>query len=181
MNIELLPNEIFMNVFRYLSTADLFGAFDGLNSRYCLLLREHYRKSGLDFEGISRSNFENICKRYLPQLVDQIPSIRLNNEETTPGQIDQFYRHGFRLDQFIYLKCLSVNHLRSEELSCKLMFEIHKLPNLMNLTYKPFYLSLIFPGGQYLLNCIWELKKLQHCCLAFQSNNFQYFPLPTII
>ena len=180
MTIESFSNELFMNVFTYLSTTDLFGAFYGLNGRFESLLSAHCYRYGLDFQGISRSNFDTICQTYLPHMVDQIPSIRFNNDERTPGQIDQFYSHGLRLDQFTHLQTLSILYLRSEDLAYQLMLEIQTLPNLINLTYKPFYLPLLGPGAKYFINCIWQLKKLQYCRVAFKFNNFLFFPIPMI-
>lgn len=62
------------------------------------------------------------------EFLDQIHSIRFNNDERTPGQVDQF----------IHLRSLSISHLRSKELAGSFILETQELPNLIDLTYKPF-------------------------------------------
>jgi len=41
-------------------------------------------------------------------------SIRLDDDESTPGQIKEFLNQNFMLHQFIHLQSISVNPLRSE-------------------------------------------------------------------
>lgn len=180
MQIESFPNELFINLFQYLSTADLFRAFHGLNDRFHHLLSDSCRRYGWDFQGISRSDFDTICQTYLPQTMDQIRLICFNNDERTPGQVDHFYTHRLRLDQFTHLQSLSVRHLRCEALAHQLILELQNLPCLIHLTYKPFcYPSNKF-SARHFISGIWRLKKLQRCHLAFQFNLFMYFPLPFI-
>jgi hypothetical protein len=114
MNIESLLNELLLNCFKYLSTSDLVRSFSGLNCRIDLLLSDYFRVRGINFQFISKDAFDTICRRYLPRLIDQISSIRLVDDESTPGQIKEFLNQNFMLHQFIHLQSISVNHLRSE-------------------------------------------------------------------
>jgi len=180
MNIELLPNELLIHFFKYLSTVHLLRAFDGLNSRFNGVLLDHFRVQGFDFQSIRRLDFDIICRTYLPRIIDQITSIRLADDERTPGQIDQFFKRGFALCQFTHLQSLSVYHLRSEELAVKIIGDLQDLPNFCHLIYKPFYFPTLPFSAHHFISAIWGLKKLKHCCLAFQFGNQMNFPISLI-
>ena len=181
MNIENLPNELFISAFKYLSTADVFRAFHGLNSRLNTLLFAHFRAYGFDFQAISRTDFDTICQAYFPRMTGQITSIRFVCDENSPGQIDQYYTHGIVLNRFINLQSLSICYVRSEALALRLTCELQELPNFTRLSYKPFYLpSKPLSAGLFITN-IWRLKQLKYCSLAFKFGCHMDFPKPWVL
>src|ERR1700722_3644762 len=113
MNLESLANELFIDLFEFLSSDHLLHAFHGLNSRFDSLLLGHFRTHGLDFRSISKHAFNTIC-RHLSSISNQITSLYLSEKDDTPGQIDEFYAHGLTLRQFTHLQSLSLYRLRSQ-------------------------------------------------------------------
>ena len=181
MNIEQLPNELYMNCFKYLSTVDLLHAFYGLNYRFNLILLDQFRIQGIDFQSMSRMDMDIISEKYLPQLVDQMTSMRLSNDDQSPGLIEQFFNQKFLLHRFTNLQSLSVCHLRSPVLAGKLLVELQDMPNLTRLTYNPYFLFSNNMAVRHFISGIWRLSKLTHCHLVFQPQHPIEFPLPFIV
>jgi hypothetical protein len=120
MRLELLPNELFLNIFQYLATYHLLSAFRGLNARFDQLLYKHYQVYHLvDFRSMSNKDFDIFCKEYLPQMVDQIISISLTDSYYMANQINRFHAYGFTFGQFTRLQSLSFLHIYSEHVAKK--------------------------------------------------------------
>ncbi|CAF3924113.1 unnamed protein product [Rotaria sp. Silwood1] len=108
MNFELLPNEIILDLFEYLSLIDLFRGFFALNFRFNKLLYQQFQKYHLDFRLISKTNFNNICQYYLSSITGQIISLHLSNDDDTPQEIELFpYHDDYQLCQLIHLQSIS--------------------------------------------------------------------------
>jgi hypothetical protein len=165
MNFESLPNELFLTLFEYLTVVDLFRAFVGLNTRFNTLLFEKFHKHRLDFRSISKRDFDFVCQRYLPSIVDQTSSIYLSDDDETPDQINCFLSYNWTFRQFTNLQSLSLYNLRSEIVMCKLLAECQHLHNLIRLKFIKSEFEYDNKNICQLLNNIWTMPKLTYCYL----------------
>ena len=63
--LESLPNEILLDLFKFLNTVYLVRAFFGLNIRLNKLINRHLQVSPFNFQSISKKDFDNICRENL--------------------------------------------------------------------------------------------------------------------
>lgn len=180
MNLESLANELLIDLFKYLSTADCLHAFYGLNTRFNSLILDHFRSQGLDFRSISKHDFNIIC-RHLSVIANQIISLYLAENHDTPGQIRLFYSYGFTLRQFSHLQSLSLYNLHCQELMNKILVDLPGLSNITHLTFEECCFSYDEANALTFVDTIWSLPKLTHCFIKVQFNPQVYFPIPTII
>lgn len=170
MYFESLANELFLEVFKYLSTSHIYHAFHGLNIRLDELILEYFRNAHLDFRSISKLDFDIIVQEYLPGMLDRITSLCLSDDDDTPGQIDEFFSHGLELRQLVNLHYLLLSNIRSESIMDKIILDLPYLSNLTHLTFEQCYfasqntLEKAFTYG----NSIWSLPQL--ICLYFKVN-----------
>ncbi len=113
MKLELLPNELFFDLFEYFQILHIFQIFFQLNLRFHTLVLQYCRKCHLDFQSISKTDFDLICTTYLPSFADRIQSLHLSDNDQTPEQINLFLSYGFQLDHFLHLQTLTLSHLHS--------------------------------------------------------------------
>lgn len=119
---ELIPNEVLLEVFEYLSPCDIFQSFYFLNRRYdCFLLSLRLR---IDLVGISKRNFDYQNYLLYPLVPHQIVSFRC--EDLFDRLIYQIH-----LSHFIALKYLTISNLNVEHL----LFIIPQLNYLRKLIY----------------------------------------------
>jgi hypothetical protein len=83
--LERLPNEIFLEIFNYLSDVDIVYAFSQLNNRFQYLILNYCNK--FDFKSVSKAKFKFIIQEHDTQ---QWRSLRLSDDDNTPGQITLF-------------------------------------------------------------------------------------------
>ncbi|UJR14503.1 hypothetical protein I4U23_001499 [Adineta vaga] len=84
IDLNVLPTEIFFEIFDYLTVYDIFYAWINLNLRINDIVRLYPIK--LDFQRISRSKFDFICQFIQPT---QVISLCLS-EEMMPNQVELF-------------------------------------------------------------------------------------------
>jgi hypothetical protein len=180
MNLESLANELFIDLFEFLSSDHLIYVFHGLNSRFDLLLLNHFRTHGLDLRSISKHAFNRIC-RHLSLITNQITSLCLSEKDDTPGQIDEFYGYGFTLRQLINLQSLSLYHLRSQDAMNKILLDLSYLFNISHLNFDECCFTYDEINALTFVNIIWSLPKLTHCYIKIQFQLQIYFPIPTIV
>ncbi len=83
--LERLPNELFLEIFNYLSDVDVVYAFSQLNHRFqCLILNYCHT---FDFKSVSKTKFKLVIQEHNTQ---QWRSLRLSDDDDTPGQITLF-------------------------------------------------------------------------------------------
>jgi hypothetical protein len=128
--LEDLPNELFCQIFFYLSGVDTVFAFSSLNTRFQCLIKEYCQ--GFDFQLINKTKFDLIFDQYDKQWWK---SLRLSNEDT-PGQIEYFFQSYSLIDEISQLKSLSLSKIESINKSI-LLSQISFLTNLVSLTLKP--------------------------------------------
>ncbi|CAF1504007.1 unnamed protein product [Adineta steineri] len=178
MNFECLPNELLLDILKYLTGIDLFRVFHGLNKRFNDLLSLHFQHYGLDFQPISKQDFEIICKQYLLSMVHEITSLRLSDDDDTPQQTTLFLSYGFTLNQFTHLQSLSLCHLRSDEIIDKILTKLYYLTHL---SLSECYCPHDQKNVANIINTIWSLPRLTHCWLDITIENTDYFITPSII
>lgn len=136
MHFESIPNEILLDLFAYFDIIPLFHAFRGLNIRFETLLYNAHQEYHLDFQRVSKQDFDIICQQYLSTIIDRIVSLHLSESDKNPGLSELFLSRGFRLAQFIHLRSLTVYHINFEDID-DILDEIPHLKNLiyLNITY----------------------------------------------
>lgn len=158
MKFENLPNELFYDLFEFLSIIDRFHSFHNLNNHLNNLLYYNKQKSHLNFQSISKYDLTFICQNYLPFIINQINSLYLSDDDKTPFLSEFLFSSGFTLNQFNYLQNLILNRIYC----LNQIFEI--IPQCYYLTH----LTIIkcFCGQhhekdfQFIINSIWNLSKL---------------------
>ncbi|CAF3967920.1 unnamed protein product [Adineta steineri] len=180
MNLESLANELLLDIFQYLSSANLLHAFYNLKNRFNSLLLRHFQNYDLDFQSISKDDFNTMC-RHLLFISNQVTSVHLSDKHNTPGQIDQFCSFGFTLHQFVYLQSLSIYHLHSEDIMNTLLLSLPHLSLISDITFKECSFSYDETNSQTFVNILWNLPKLINCHLDIQLKPQTHFPVSTVL
>ncbi|CAF3455463.1 unnamed protein product [Rotaria sp. Silwood1] len=182
MHLESLANELLLNLFEYLSTAHLIRAFDSLNSRFNTLIWVVFRTSNrVDCRWMSQSQLDFICQQHLSSITHRIFSLCLSNDDETPQQIERFFSHGLKLDQFIHLRSLSFYHLQSEQMMQNIMIAWYHLHHLTHLKFSKCYFQYEEKDILGMINSIWSLSELTHCYLDITFRRTSSFIVPTVI
>jgi len=84
-SLEQLPNELFVEIFRYLTGVDTVYAFSQLNNRFQSLLNNYVNI--FDFKSISKAKFDFVTQHHD---IHQWRSLCLSEDDQTPGQIKLF-------------------------------------------------------------------------------------------
>lgn len=124
-SVECLPNELFVEIFGYLNGVDAVYAFSQLNIRLQNLLNSYV--VDFDFQSISKTKFTCILQVHT---LEQCRSLRLSDDDKTPGQIELFCQllsFPHRLSQLEYLSVLNMSHVDAQEF-------LPIIPLLKNLT-----------------------------------------------
>jgi hypothetical protein len=126
-SFECLPNELFYQIFSYLTDGELFLSFNCLTSddRFDELIRG---RTSLNLRSIERSHFlQLICPHQKSFINPQIiRSIRLFNNDDTPGIINFFFSfHSFQLiNSFPNLQILVLDQPEQNDLIVNLKNKI---------------------------------------------------------
>lgn len=180
MHLEHLPNELLLKLFDYLSVLHAFQAFANLNGRFRSLVLTRCQQARLDFRSISKTDFDTLCRDYLPLFSDDLLSLRLANGNNTPQQIALFLSYGLRFQQFTHLRSLSLSHICSSHLLEQLLSDCAHLPCLGHLSLSNCQLSVDRSAARRLYDHIWRLPKLTHCCLDIHFAQGNHFPTPNV-
>ena len=164
MQFESLANELLFDLFEYLDTAHLLRAFTELNSRFNQLLSHHFRFHQLNFQFLSKEDFDQSSQTHLPVPLDQIIAFRLSNDET-PDLPELLPSHGFILNRFLRLQSLSLYNIHSLQTLTKLIYQCRSLPHFTHLHIMKYDDGEIHLNIIDLLNTIWNLPKLIYCNL----------------
>ena len=161
-SFESLANELFLEIFKYLSRPLIYHSFHGLHIRLDKLILGHSRNSHLDLRSISKVDFDITFEKYLLDTFDLITSMCLSDDDDTPGQIDGYFLHGLEFRQLVSLHSILFSNIRSEKSMDAIILDLPYLVNLINLTFEQCY----FPSQNTLEkaltygNSIWSLPKL---------------------
>jgi hypothetical protein len=84
-SLEQLPNELFIEIYAYLNGVDTICAFSQLNARFQALLIQYVNT--FDFKSINKAKFDYVIRHHD---IHQWRSLRLSEDDETPGQIKLF-------------------------------------------------------------------------------------------
>ncbi|CAF0991485.1 unnamed protein product [Adineta ricciae] len=166
MVLESLPNEILLTIFDYLSGVDILQAFCNLNYHFNNLLHNQYQRYYFDFRSVSKYTFTTICQQCLPSITNEVISLHLNNDGTTPGQIDLFSSYLPPLTHFKYLRSLSLHSIHSYQLLINIIDQCHNLLHIDHLKFISCDINNCDNNGQLIIDNIWSLSNLTHCVLG---------------
>lgn len=122
--LEDLPNELFVEIFGYLNGVDTVYAFSQLNNRTQNLLYNY--ATSFDFTSVSKAKFNFVTEQHN---VYQWRSLRLSNDDHTPGQI-RFFCQLFPPATYIHqLESLTVLNMTSKYTS-EFLLQIGSFKNL---------------------------------------------------
>ncbi|CAF1356910.1 unnamed protein product [Adineta ricciae] len=133
MNLESLANELLLDLFDYFNSIELFRSFSELNIRFNNLLFQHYRSHHIDLRSITKQDFDEICRKYLPEMTDRVISLHLSDDDETPYQLTSFLSYNLKIPDFHRLKRLSLIHIRSMNIMNDLLRQLKFLPDLKHL------------------------------------------------
>jgi len=180
MYLEFLSNELFLDIFEYLSAVHLLRAFYDLNIRLNNLLYLHFKIHSFNFQSSSKYNFDLICHQYLPFITDRIYSLRLSDDDDTPNQIDLFFSYGLSFQQFSHLQSLSINRIYSLNSMKLLINQLISLPHLIHLSITRYFILYNEEYDMNMIGCIGRLSKLISCHLDITTDSEFYFSIPSI-
>jgi hypothetical protein len=160
MRLELLPNEVLLELFRYMDDTHLLCRFYNLNSRFNSLLFDHTKDFHLNFKSISRDNFDLICRWHLSRIIDRVVSLHLSNDDDTPCQIDLFLFNGVKLRQFTHLKSFALCNFGCSNTFNRILSDLPKLRHLKYL--KIDHVQFNINNKSEFINIIWSLRKLSY-------------------
>ncbi|CAF4796823.1 unnamed protein product [Rotaria sp. Silwood1] len=110
-SLETLPVEILYHILDDLDAQTILFSFRHICRRFRAIVNNYDRYS-LNFESISKSDFERVCYLINPR---QVTSLTLRENEGAPDQIKLFLSY-FNLQQFSYLRSLSLFIIGEEKL-----------------------------------------------------------------
>jgi hypothetical protein len=181
MSLESLANELLLTLFEFLTTAHLLRGFRGLNVRFDTLIISHFRMHGIDFQSVSKHDFDIVCREHLPSISDRIVSLLLSEDIETPQQISHFLAHDLALRQFTQLRSLVLTDLCSNQTTvCDMMMELPHLSYLTHLTFSQNRFQYDHASALCLVNSIWILPKLIYCYLGIELASHVSFPAPSV-
>ena len=172
--LENLPNELFLDLFKYFDSISLIYAFCGLNSRFNNLLFIYLQSHSLDFQSVSKHQFDTISQQHIRSLANQIISLHLSNHDETPN-IAQYFSRAFTLKQFNHLQSLSLCNINSSHILNRIIYQCHDLLYFTHLYITKCRFSWEDNCAFRLINNIWRLSKLSHLklnLLLFDSLRF---------
>jgi len=132
MGLESLANELLFEIFDYMTVGQTLRSFQSLNSRFNQLIVVYLRVTrhhDLRFISLHHSN---IYQSQLSQMVNQIWSLTISNDDETPLQIELFRCDEFRFRHFINLQSLSLYHIHLTEIMDEIALEFDYLPHLIH-------------------------------------------------
>ena len=177
MKLESLANELFLDIFDYISIGQILRSFQSLNSRFNQLIDANLRSTRhLDFRFMSLNDSHIFFQSQLSKIMNQIISITISNEDETPLQIEFFHGHDFRFRQFINLQSLSLYHIHSKKVMMKIGVELGYLSHLISIN-----LTDCCGINQNLINTIWQMPKLINCSLSIRSCSKNQHRYPSVI
>lgn len=122
-----LPNEIYRDIFDYLSAFDILQSFDGLNHRLNAVMGDVPMK--LRFDHLNKNAYQRVLKQIVPKLIQQTVAIDLGQppkikygswSSTDPEQLIDLFTQSFDFRQFGNLRCLSLTSPRLHQLEAVL-------------------------------------------------------------
>ena len=128
-SIERLPNELFVEIFSYLTNVDAVCAFTKLNQRFQALTLKYC--NAFDFKSVSKAKFDYVIRYHN---IHQWRSLRLSDDDNTPGQVTHFCRSLFPFERYIsQLQTLSIIHTKPKA-ALAFLPQLTLFPHLVSLS-----------------------------------------------
>ena len=162
MIFEELPNELILDVFDYCHLVDLLRIFYNLNTRLNILLSQSTTNSHRDFRSLSKTNYETIYQEYHPTIDDQVISIHLADDDTTPNLPEIFFSNHCIASYFPHLQSLTLSSLASSKTLYDIVEQCAHLSCLIELK---FFQCRVNNPTYDIINSIWKLANLIHCTI----------------
>ena len=176
--LEMLPNELFLVLFEYCSTMDLFRAFDQLNNRFHRLLFHAFRSYSLDFRYLSRTDLQLLHDRYLPLINERTIALNLSSDNETSYQLPLMEIEEQIFSRLNYLQSLVLSNIFDLNLVQTIGHHLDGFPRLLRLRL----IKCIFPSDSIdmldFINHIWSLPNLILCALEICIENDGQFLAP---
>ncbi|CAF1002006.1 unnamed protein product [Rotaria sp. Silwood1] len=182
MSLERLANELFLDIFEYLSDVDLFHGFRELNIRIDNLIIKHFKNhKHIDFRLIFKEDLNIIRRKYLPLFINEIKSIYLSDNDTNPHELDIFISRLYPLYRFENLQSIKFYNIYSIEKINRILNDLKHLSYLTHLYLKQTYIKYDPNIILIMMNNIWSLSYLTHCCLDIFFEDISHLIPPTVI
>ena len=182
MPLEFLATELLFDAFEYLSSVDLFHAFNGLNARFDSLLIDYFQsKKHIDFRFAWKEDLTLMRRRYLPSFIDHIQAIYLSDSDTSPHAIDFFLSRLYPLHRFENLKSISLENISSIQKCLRILDDLQPIAGLTGLHLKHCYFRADPTSIVSLMDKVWTLAHLTHCYLDLTLASHSHFTPPTMI
>jgi hypothetical protein len=107
--LECLPNELFLEIFQFLSGVDAVCAFGQLNRRFRSITRSYC--DSFDFASISKGKLNHVIRCHD---VHRWRSLRLSDNYQTYGQVSYFNEFFSWSKDFSELQRLSIIHMKPQ-------------------------------------------------------------------
>jgi hypothetical protein len=101
--LDCFPVELVHHLLNYFSAHEIFYTFTHVSS-YIDNVLNAYSSYRVNFESITKKEFDSVCQRIVPK---QVISLTLSDDENTPGQIELFLSR-FQINQFTRLCSLTL-------------------------------------------------------------------------
>ncbi|CAF1252503.1 unnamed protein product [Rotaria sordida] len=124
---ENIPNELFIEILSYLIATDAVIAFSNLNYRFQCLIFEFCQS--FDLTSISKNKFDIIFQYHN---TNRWHSLKLSDDNNTPGQVKYFFENYFFIDNFSQLQSLSIIKIKPFN-QYPLLSQLPFLTNLISL------------------------------------------------
>lgn len=170
--IDDLPNEMLNRIFENLDIKS-FISF-GLTSRKYFHYLENYDVHQLDFQSISKKDFDRICHLIKPS---KIISLKLSDDHRTAGQIKLFLQT-VPIKNFTRLKSLELLQIDENDLDQFLQNLPRTCLNSLRIEYRE-YPSLLHSSTISNLQEILRLKSMRKIHWDFRSDQRDYFQWPS--
>ena len=162
MNLEALPNELLLQLFRRLDVINLFRTFRGLNQRFDQLVSQSCSHNQLDFRAVPKHEFDAFCHQDLPLIADHLQVLHLSNDDRTPNLPSILFSYRFTLVSFQRLRVLSLCSIDTIDALVEIVSQCLHLSSLVRLSMLNCYFLFDSEEIRCLLNQIWRLPKLTH-------------------
>lgn len=127
-SIERLPNELFLEIFNYLTNVDAVCAFSRLNQRFQALTLKYC--DAFDFKSVSKAKFDYVIQHHN---IHQWRSLRLSDDDNTPGQVTHFCRVFPFAEYISQLEVLSIIHTKPKA-ALIVLRQLTLFPHLVSLS-----------------------------------------------
>ena len=171
--IEDLPYEMLDRIFNNLDTKSIISF--SLTCRKYFHYLDNYNEHQLDFQSISKEDFDIICHLIKPS---NIISLKLTDNHRTPGQI-KFFLQTFPIKELTRLKSLKLTQIDENDFDQFLKDLPRICLSSIEIAYRE-YLSLLKPSTISNLQEILSLKTMRKVHLDIRSDQRDYFQWPSL-